>query len=139
MPLVEAIDSVTGAPGATPLKSTGGALWTIPAAVTGAAPSNSNAIAATSKVVKATAGTVFGALFTNGSAAGQYIQAHDSATLPADTAVPLFSIYIPAGQSFALNYPNGRAFATGIVFCNSSTNATKTIGSADCNFDVQFI
>ncbi len=100
---------------------------------------NANAIAATSKIIKATPGTLFGLLVSNGSAAGQYYQLHDSATLPADTAVPTISVYVPAGQSLGISWPTGRAFATGIVACNSSTNATKTIGAADSNFDAQYI
>ena len=33
---------------------------------------------------------------------------------------------------------NGREFESGLVICNSSTDATKTIGSADTFFDVQY-
>lgn len=36
MPLIEAIDSATGAPGTIPIKSTGNALWTTPAGGVGA-------------------------------------------------------------------------------------------------------
>jgi hypothetical protein len=64
----------------------------------------------------------------------------DAATVPADTAVPLITIDIATltakGVSFA--YP-GRVFESGIVICNSTTDSTKTIGAADCIFDVQYI
>ncbi len=74
---------------------------------------------------------------TKGSA--QYINVFDANTVPADTAVPLFSLPIAANNvSGAAFTPRGRQFQTGLVLCNSSTDAAKTIGSADCFFDVQF-
>jgi hypothetical protein len=74
---------------------------------------------------------------TKGSA--QYVNVFDANTIPADTAVPLLSWPVAAnnGVGFAFS-PRGRQFQTGLVLCNSSTDATKTIGSADCFFDVQF-
>jgi hypothetical protein len=74
---------------------------------------------------------------TKGSA--QFINVFDANTLPANAAVPLFSAPILANNVSALAFPsNGRRFKTGLVLCNSSTDATKTIGSADCFFDVQY-
>ena len=71
--------------------------------------------------------------------ASQFINVFDNSTLPADTAVPLFSW--PLGASTGVGFgwqPQGREFTQGLVLCNSSTDATKTIGSADCFFDVQY-
>lgn len=80
----------------------------------------------------------FTVLNTNASA--QFVQIHDARTLPADGAIPAV-VYTVAGASnltIAFTMP-GRKFLAGIVLCNSSTSATKTIGSADCFFDTQVV
>ncbi len=74
---------------------------------------------------------------TKGSA--QYVNIFDASLLPADTAVPILSWPVAANNGVGFAFPaNGRRFKTGLVLCNSSTDATKTIGSADCLFDVQY-
>lgn len=74
---------------------------------------------------------------TKGSA--QYLNVFNAAALPADTAVPLWSWPLGANSGVGFGWqPNGRHFDAGLVLCNSSTDATKTIGSADCFFDVQY-
>lgn len=104
------------------------------------APSNATTTTyAASLIVKASAGTVYSITGYNSKTSAQFIQIHDSATLPADTAVPKVIFYVPAQSNFAFDLtPYGRSFAAGIVVCNSSTGPTKTIGSADCWFDVQY-
>lgn len=68
----------------------------------------------------------------------QYIQIHDAASLPADASVPVIRFEVAASSKFAMDFnSNPRVFDTGIVICNSSTPLTKTIGAADCTFDVQ--
>lgn len=102
-------------------------------------PSNSTSTAyEASRVVKASAGLCFGAVGYN-SGAAQFVQLHDAASVPADTAVPKVTFTVPATSNFALDFGTyGRQFTTGIVICNSSTGPTKTIGSANCWFDVQY-
>lgn len=103
-----------------------------------ATPARTSALAA-SLVVKASAGVLYGFSGFNNSASAQYIQVHDSATLPADTAVPEVVIKADAGENFFWS-PTvaGVSFTAGIVLCNSSTAATKTIGSADCWFQAEY-
>ncbi len=102
--------------------------------------SNANTTAyAASIIAKASAGVLYMITGFNSRASGQFIQLHDSATLPADASVPKLIFYVEAKSNFALDLGKyGRYFTTGIVICNSSTGPTKTIGAADCWFDVQY-
>lgn len=103
-------------------------------------PDNATPVAyVASLVIKSTPGYLHGLTGYNAKTSTQFIQLHDGATLPADTAVPKVVFSVPASSSFSLDYgPEPRYFSTGIVVCNSSTGPTKTIGSADCWFDAQY-
>lgn len=92
-----------------------------------------------SRVVKSGAGRLFGLSGYN-SGAAQFVLLFDAATLPADGAVPIFPIAAAATSTFGAYWGSvGRWFYQGIVICNSSTGPTKTIGAADCFWDIQFI
>ena len=93
---------------------------------------------AASLVVKATPGTLLGFTGYNSSVSEQFIQVHDAAALPADASVPVIVLIAQPSDNFSLDLGDGREFENGIVICNSSTGPTKTIGSADCWFDVQY-
>lgn len=104
-----------------------------------AAANYASAALEASHVVKATAGTLWGLSVFNNSASDQYYQLFDSATLPADGVVPIEPMKVIAGGTGSWSFSDiGRAFASGIVVCNSSTGVTKTIGSADSLFDAQY-
>lgn len=94
---------------------------------------------AASLVVKATSGILYGVSGYNSKASAQFIQLHDAATLPADTAVPTDVITVPASSNFSIDFGvHGKAFNVGIVISNSSTGPTKTIGAADCWITARF-
>lgn len=77
---------------------------------------------------------------SNTNAAAQFIQLHDLSSLPADGATPAVVLTAAsAGDKFITYSLPGLLFLEGIVVCNSSTAATKTLGAADCFFAVQFI
>lgn len=92
-----------------------------------------------SHVVKANKGVLYGLAAYNGNGAARFIQLFDSATLPADTAVPLFTFQVAAGATLPLTFPGiGIQFFAGLVVCNSSTGGAKTIGAADSLFQILF-
>lgn len=95
---------------------------------------------AASLIIKSSAGKLYGVIGYNSKAADQFIQIHDSATLPAEGAIPKVVITVAPTTNFSVDFGTlGRAFNAGIVVCNSSTGPTKTIGSSDTWFDCQYI
>lgn len=100
----------------------------------------STALAA-SLIIKSGPGTLYKLVVYNGKNAAQYIQLHDSATLPSDTAVPVMTFSVPTLGTMELPIHNlkGLNFANGIVVCNSTTAATKTIGTTDCWFHAIYV
>lgn len=91
-----------------------------------------------SLIVKQEAGTLH---FITGYNSGpdQFIQIHDSVLVPSDGSIPSIIFIIPAQSNFSFDLGvEGRYFSNGIIICNSTTGPTKTIGSADCWFDVQY-
>lgn len=90
---------------------------------------------ASSLVVKASAGRLYLLTITNTKASAQYIQIHDTAAVPANGEVPVYSFYVPATTTVSFDATAfGDYFGTGITVVNSSTVATKTLGSADVWF-----
>lgn len=87
-----------------------------------------------SRILKGTSGTLVSLMGYNSKTSAQFIQLHDSATVPADGAVPDFPFTVAASSNFSLDVGTGIPFANGIVVTNSSTAGTKTIGVADCWF-----
>lgn len=93
---------------------------------------------AASLVIKNRPGELHRLTGYNSKGSAQFIQLHDAASVPADNAVPKVVITVAASSNFVIDYSTkARDFINGIVVCNSSTAATKTIGSSDCWFDAQ--
>jgi hypothetical protein len=93
-----------------------------------------------SRVVKAGAGKLYGFTVYNSSGSTQFIQVHDAPGVPADGAVPCLVFSVATVSAVFVGFADvGRSFEQGCVLCNSSTGPTKTIGSADCFFDAQYI
>ena len=75
----------------------------------------------------------------NTSGATQYIQLHDSATLPNDGAGVFCGPFmaIAAGETKSLDFGSEPyELSNGLAICNSSTPNFKTIGAADCSIFV---
>ena len=86
-----------------------------------------------SHVVKSSSGTLFSLICYNSKASAQFIETFNSTTLPTDGTVSVTTpIACPASSNCTLDFGNyGKFYSTGIVWSNSSTSPTKTIGSAD--------
>lgn len=118
----------------------GDGIYSDPVEVTKLARQLSNAnsrAAAASLIVKTSAGLLFG--ITVSSTAAQFIQIFDLTALPSDGVVPTLSLSVPVTSQIGAAWIPPRGFSNGIVICNSSTQHTKTIGTATCIFDVQFL
>jgi hypothetical protein len=99
----------------------------------------SSAAAEASAVVKSSSGRIYMLVGHSTSGSDQWIQVHNTTSLPANGAVPVISFKATAGKNFSFSIPEpGIPLNTGIVVCNSSTQLTKTIGSADCSFYVLY-
>ena len=92
-----------------------------------------------SSVAKASAGTLRSVHGYN-SGPTQWIQIGNNSSLPADATVPRHTIYVGTQQNFSIDFgEDGEYFSTGITVWNSTTGPTKTIGAADCWFNVRYI
>ena len=89
--------------------------------------------------VKSGDGWLCGFTVTNTKAGAQFVQVFDARDLPADGTVPLISKSVPASDATGFLWIPPRRFEAGLIICNSSTQGTKTLGSADCLFDAQYL
>lgn len=92
-----------------------------------------------SLIIKASAGRLYGLTGYNANTAAVFIQLHNTATVPADTQVPVVSFAVPAASNFSLDYGlRGRQFSGGIVLVTSTSQAVKVLGAANTFADAQF-
>lgn len=83
-------------------------------------------------------GRLYSLTLFNKNAGAQYIQLHDSASVPAEGSVPEVVIKCLADDDRSEDFSDGILFKRGIYICNSSTPDTKTIGADDCLIRAQF-
>ena len=118
----------------------GGTFPTPSGAAAQALSNDTSAAYEASSVTKASAGTVYGVTGYNSRTSAQFFQLFNSTTVPADATAPVITIRVAALSNFSIDFGvYGRRFSTGIAWSNSSTGATKTIGSADIFCDVNFV
>jgi hypothetical protein len=92
---------------------------------------------AASLVVKASAGRLMGAQGYTSTAG--FVQVHNAASVPAESAVPVITIPTEAGKNWSIDFGAlGRIFSTGITIVYSTTGPIKTIGSAEMWADAQY-
>lgn len=92
-----------------------------------------------SSIVIPQAHFLYGFTVNNTNVSAQFILVFDLTGLPANGAAPAVSMTVPGASDKAVEWIRPRRMFEGIVICNSSTAATKTIGAADCFFDVQYL
>lgn len=110
-----------------------------PAATDATTRANSTALE-TSRVIKASAGRLYKLTVTSSRSSDQYFQIFNSTTVPADATAPIYVQVLTAGSTIEFNFSDlgGAYFSTGISVSNSTTLATKTIGSADCFITAEY-
>lgn len=81
---------------------------------------------------------LYAVIVFNNSASTQYIQIHETTTLPANGVAPKIpSIPVAAGTTVMVDVGGQVGMdLDALTVCNSSTAATKTIGAADCMISV---
>lgn len=119
----------------TAINTTAGAAATFQAAVTGGASTNGNIVAnnTTAVVIKASAGTLYGAQLYGIGSAPAYLKIYNAVSATCGTGTPVKRLMIPAASTAANGAGSntsfgdiGVAFGTGITYC-----VTTGIGDAD--------
>lgn len=103
------------------------------------ADATKNSLAVAADLVVATGPSrLYSVTLYNSSAGTVYLQVHDAAAAPADGAVPKLVVAVPAGQTGAFDWQDGKICGTGIYLCASTTDTTKTLAGAVGIFDCTY-
>lgn len=95
---------------------------------------------ATFMMAKQGQGICYGFSVYNQSANAQWIFMMTPDTFQTSGATPLQSFPVAAKSLLSVDFGQvGRAFRQGFVLANSTTEATLTVGSANCIFDIQYV
>lgn len=79
---------------------------------------------------KGSAGVLFAVKGFNAAATARYLKFYNKATAPTvGTDTPVLTIYLPASTAFALDWPLGRYFATGIAYALTTGGADADTGA----------
>lgn len=93
-----------------------------------------------SRVAKASAGSLFRFSVYNDSATPGFIHVYNSTTVPADGAIPTMTpVPIGANSYVNVSLENPFTFSNGISLAYSTTFGTKTLGAANCWFEIGII
>ena len=78
---------------------------------------------------------------TNASGGTRYLHLFNMSVVPADGSTPsLIPIPILNGATVSISYPEGgRYFSTGLSWCSSTTQTTKTLGGADFWLEADYV
>lgn len=95
----------------------------------------------TSRVAKASAGTLRDVYISNAQAVDTFLQIFDAAALPANGTVPLIAALLcRAGQHMWYDFgETALPCGTGIVLAASTTQLTLTLATASCSFGGRFV
>lgn len=89
--------------------------------------------------VKSGASYLYGFTVSNSNAAARFIQVFDTATFPANGAVPKLCVSVATLSDKEIQWGPPRRMDAGIILCSSTTQNTLTLGAAEFLFDVQYV
>lgn len=91
-------------------------------------------------IAKSGDGCCYGFEVYNSKVSQQFVLRFDRTSVPANGAVPDMIYPVAASTTVAIDFLGaGLTFYQGFVLCNSSTDTTLTIGSADCWFSARVV
>lgn len=103
------------------------------------APASYNVLGASNGLVRNVATKIVEVHATNLNAAFRYLLLFDAIALPgAGSAPDTIPLIIGPGAHASLTFAYTQRFATGLYWCNSTTQQTLTLGGNDLNINVQY-
>ena len=94
----------------------------------------------TAGTIKASAGILYGFTGYNSGTNSQFIQIFNATSIPANGGTPVLFITVGPQSNFSWESGQyGKSFSTGMIWSNSTTGPTKTIGTADTWINALYI